>query len=193
MKSIKIFILLIFVVFLNGCYEKCPPFNEDLLTWMPSEKGDVLKYSNEQNDTLTFTAFGKSISEEYRKRSAIRCSSQASLALRDNNNYDTYSVSMIYYEDNKVSLISSFSLIIDFEERIYSLGSFNIDDIECCIDTLTVNNVFYNETITMECDTILHPSTKSYYYRIWKAIVANNYGVIKFYDRYTGYEWTLIE
>ena len=191
MKSIKILILLIFMVFLNGCYEKCPPFNKDLLTWMPSEEGDVLKYSNQQNDTLTFTVYGKSLSEDYRNR-GYRCSSEASLSLW-NDSSATYSVSMNCYEDISVSLSSSFFLIIDFEERIYSGGSHYVDDIECCIDTLTVDNVFYNETITMECDTILYPSTESDNYRIWKAIVANNYGVIKFYDRYTGYEWTLVE
>ena len=50
---------------------------------------------------------------------------------------------------------------------------------------MTINGKFYNEVLVIERDTA------TYSENIWKIIIANNYGIIRFFDRKTGYVWTL--
>ncbi len=186
MKIIKIIFLLCIVILTNSCKVECPCFNKNLLTWMPYEVDDELLYVNQQNDTLFFTVKSKILSEEYKekKRFEEECFSKAEFEISDDLSTSGYDYTIYNYKDG-ATIDFKFSILI--HNNVYSSGGNSFLDIDCCLDTMTINNKLYQETITIERDTI------NFSDEIWKVIVANNYGIVKFYDKKTGYEWTLVE
>jgi hypothetical protein len=188
MKTLTLIFLLIAVYFINSCKVECPCFDKSLLTWMPYDVGDVLTYVNQQNDTLSFTVKSKILSEEYKekKRFEDECVSDAVFHLSDD--FSTIAYSQYYftidYDESGITIKYNIELLISDNVYCSGLGSSNI---ECCLDTITINGEYYNETIIIERDTI------NYSDEIWKVIVANNYGIIRFYDRETDYVWTLVD
>ncbi len=189
MKILTLFFLLIAIFFINSCKIECPCFDESLLTWMPYEVGDRLTYVNQQNDTLSFTVKSKILSEEYkeRKRFEDECSSDAEFEINDDLSTSGYRFVINKYIQN-IGIQYEFGLLIDdnVNNPNYSSG-YGSSNIECCLDTITINDKFYNEVIIIERDTIIFSD------EIWKVIVANNYGIIRFYDRETDYVWTLVD
>jgi hypothetical protein len=185
MKLLSLFILLI-IIASHSCKVECPCFDEKLLTWMPYDINDKLMYMNQQNDTLVFFVKSKTLSVEYKEKVRFKedCTSEAYFKIND----ELLSSGFEYFirEDTKDVVISCyFGLLI--QDNIYSSGDCSFSNIYCCLDTMTINNKLYDEVFTIERDTI------NFSDEIWKVIVANNYGIVKFYDRETGYEWTLIE
>lgn len=189
MKTSTLIFLLIVIFFINSCKVECPCFDKSLLTWMPYEVGDRLTYVNQQNDTLSFTVKSKILSEEYKekKRFEDECVSDAVFDINDDLSTSGYRF-VINKDMQNIGIHYEFGLLIDnnVNNPIYSSGICS-SNIECCLDTITINDKFYNEVIIIERDTI------NYSDEIWKVIVANNYGIIRFYDRETDYVWSLVD
>ncbi|GAB4287483.1 MAG: hypothetical protein Kow0068_13280 [Marinilabiliales bacterium] len=187
MNKIKILLLFVIVILMNSCKIECPSFDKSLLTWFPYEVGDQLMYTNQHNDTLIFSVKSKNLSESYKekKRFEDECISDAVFYLSDD--FSTIAYSQYYftidYDESGITIKYNIELLIS--DNVYCSGS-GSSDIECCLDTITINNRLYQEAVIIERDTI------NFSDEIWKVIVANNYGIIKFHDRETGYEWTLV-
>ena len=182
--SISKYFLIIFVIVLSTCNKDCIKFDRDLLTWIPYNIGDEIYFTNQNNDTLTFIINEADIydDESYCRCEKCECVSYASFSTAVNiEDFINGEISVI---ENNIKIMS-FGIRVGDSNGYHSLSGSNIFN-----DTISysINNVTYNEVLLFEVDTILQPK-----HEIWKIIVANNYGVIKFYDRYTGHEWTLVE
>jgi len=154
---------------------------------MPYNIGNELIFVNQHLDTLYLTVTTKSVSEEYEARRSCKnkcCGSDATI--RANDEYDDN------YRKNALKFEIVFTYMESWIHSSISLGKYNnhkgmagITNFENHIDTMTINGFFFNEVVVLERDTIKFTD------EIWKVIVANNYGIVKFYDRKSGDEWIL--
>jgi hypothetical protein len=190
MKSKVQSILIIFVfVLLSSCYKKCPEFNKKYLSWMPYNIGDELIFINQNNDTLSFIINRKYVTDEHKIKRIGKCSCGTPHAIAEGTSYEdnNYRNNGLTFEINYANNINEGYMSFEIFLGKYNnhLGYCSKRNFESYIDTMTINGFFYNEIVVLERDTI------NFTDEIWKVIVANNYGIVKFYDRETGDEWTL--
>lgn len=183
MKTSTLIFLLLAIFFINSCRNiECPCFDKSQLTWMPYEVGDRLIYVNQQNDSLIFTVKSKHLSETYKEKKRFEddCISNAVFHLSDTERSQYY----FNIDNNEAGTSITCKISLQISDNVFSSGIAS-SYIEGKLDTMTINGKFYNEVLVIERDTV------TYSENIWKIIIANNYGIIRFFDRKTGYVWTL--
>lgn len=188
MRTINLFLfLLIFFVF-AGCKYECPGFDKTLLTWMPYNIDDELVFINQNNDTILFTIIHKAVSKEEKvKRSCgIKCCTSTANIIAESPTAYNYKKNSFTYEIVFTYMENWIQCEISLSKYNNNSGSVGLRNFELHIDTITINNFFFNEVVVLEKDTLTFPDDE-----IWKVIVANNYGIVKFYDRKSRDEWIL--
>ncbi len=167
---------------ITGCKYNCPGFDEKLLSWMPYEENDTITYISQQNDTITFQINKYSVSNSYEttRKNRDYCASDASFYTIDNEGKVCGVGTWISMDNNKTNI--NVSVNINNNKGEIDKTVKNITD---AVETLSINGKQYDEVLIFEQDTIKQDD------EIWKIILANNYGIIQFYDRVTGYIWTL--
>ncbi len=188
MKKIKIFLFILFLFVFIGCKYECPGFDKTLITWIPYNVGDELIFVNQQLDTLYLTVTTKSVSEEYEARRSCKnkcCDSKATIMANDEYD-DNYRQNAFRIEITFTYVENWMSSNINLEKYNNNSGYCSITNFENHIDTMSINGFLFNEVVVLERDTLRFPDDE-----IWKVIVANNYGIVKFFDRKTGDEWIL--
>jgi len=183
MKAQKIILVALFGMFLlNSCKYECPCFDKSLLVWMPQEYGDKIQFTNQNNsDTLTFTVTKKEYTDSYKIQRQNRESCDAYAELIASNDALLYSISFDkpYQSD----------YILDGGIRLnYNVAggfTFSFSDINKLTKKYIINNKSYN-AITFEQDTTANNN------EIYKIILAEDYGLLQFYEK-SGEVWTLIE
>lgn len=180
MKSKQFFLIIVFSISLStSCNYNCPGFDTKLLEWMPYDLNDKIIYYNQNNDTISFTINQKDISSSYETsyKNRKECVSEMSIG-------EASSEKGLGININKKSDL----IIISAAARINSnSGSIYLEteNIENETQTLTINNKSFTETIMFEIDTTKNDM------KIWKIIIAKNYGIVQFFDRETDEIWTL--
>lgn len=186
MKTIKILIFIAFAsILLNSCKYECPGFDKSLLVWMPKEYGDEIKFTNNDNsDTLVFTVNNKEYTDSYmtERQNKKSCDAVASLGAKNNFSNSNFYIS-IYNPYNSDIGISIYIYLI--EEQLEKTGeqSISFTNINEIKEPIVINNKTYN-AIIIENDTLINQN------EIYKIILAENYGLLKFYEK-SGIEWTL--
>lgn len=188
MKTIKIFLFILILFVFIGCKYECPGFDKTLITWIPYNIGDELTFSNQNSDTIKFIIVHKAISEEEKvKRSCGSKCCESTANIIAESTYDDN------YKKNSLTYDIVFTYMENWIHSNISLGKYNnhngmagITDFERHIDSMSINGFLFNEVVVLERDTLKFPDDE-----IWKVIVANNYGIVKFFDRKTGDEWIL--
>lgn len=189
MKTIKIFLFILILFVFIRCKYECPGFDKTLLTWIPYNTGDELTFTNQNSDTIKFTIVRKAVSEEEKvKRSCgSECCVSTANIIAESTYDDNYKKNLLYFEITISYNIGNFMHCKIFLEKYNNNnGMAGIRNFELHIDTMTINGFLFNEVVVLERDTLRFPDDE-----IWKVIVANNYGIVKFYDRKTGDEWIL--
>lgn len=173
-NEISIILISLFVLAVSGCDYNCPGFDTELLKWMPYELGDELIYTNQHNDTLIFTINEKEISEPFETHKGRNaCNSSFFIAAFEQVNSLSCGFTIL---DEDITIEISVNSCYD---------NIKTTDINIEQKEVVINNIIYNETIIFEKDTTINDD------RIWKIILAKNYGIIQFYERETGQVWTL--
>ncbi len=188
MKHLPILISITIIAFLaNACKYECPGFDRSLLSWMPQNEGDTLNYVNKNTDTLTFVVEKKDYSKSFKieRQNKKSCYSDANL----------YSKNQIHNSEINFSIVENWNNVLSICVNLYLLKYYETEKQgELCIETQNINNIIealnienkaYKEAIIFENDTINDSNN------IYKAIIANNYGLIKFYEK-SGVEWSLL-
>lgn len=187
MKTIK-FILISATIIFSSCVKKCPPFNRELLCWLPQNVNDTLKFIDNQNDTLIFKINEKIIFDDdskYRKNNKYQCCSEANfnaISLHDSNS--NISEKIIYSNTKEIF----FNILIKVNEKRGVFSLLAKDANMNSINSINIDNHTYNDVIIIENDTIEFPTISDY----WKIIISKNIGLIKIYER-GNKTWTLIE
>lgn len=186
MKKI-LYLLLLFVPLTQSCSKTCPKFDITLLRWFPLSINDKIYFQNQHGDTLIFTVFNKNVTDEYKESKCAKCDCEATASIesKGDKGYDLQAlgVEFLTYK-NEINI----SIGLRIEE---SNGSLNISTNEfsnIVLNNVIIDSVLYNEVLTFEKDTVTYSDEE-----IWKVIVAKDYGVIKFYDKATGFEWSLLK
>ena len=184
MKTMMVPLIAIVSIPLNSCRYDCPCFDKSLLVWIPQEQGDKLEFTNKDySDTLTFTVTKKYYSDNYKieRQNKQSCYPDAQLIMENNTDSLYYTLSIITNYNNTLT-----SLFGEINAR-QNKGYFGIDD--CDLKNMTKKIIVigknYNALI-FEKDTTTNDN------KIYKIILAENYGLLKFYEK-SGVEWTLIE
>lgn len=188
MKTIKALLLISVLFVLVSCEYECPGFDRKYLAWMPYNVGDELIFYNQNSDTIKFNVLRKEVSDEIkvpRSCGSKCCDAYASITAK--STYDNYQRDYLRFRIVFDYMGNSMHYEIYLGKYNKSTGKCSIDNFENHIDTMTINNVFYEEVVVLERDIVKFPEDE-----IWKLIVANNYGIIKFYDKKTGDEWTAV-
>jgi len=185
MKMQKLILLTLFGMFaMSSCKYECPCFDKSLLVWMPQEYGDEIKFTNHDNsDTLVFIVTKKYYSDSYKIERQNKKSCEANAELITENIEDTLNYKLTIVTNYQNILTSIFGNIYVGNKK----GRFGIDEpnLKELIKSKTINNKNYN-TITFEYDTTTNSA------EIYKIILAENYGLLQFYEE-SGEVWTLIE
>ena len=180
MKNKKYFFIFnLLLLLLTSCEYNCPNFDENLLSWMPYKKNNSLIYTNQQHDTISFQINKVDISDGYTTSRKNRNCCESRAIVGEVNNLKGIGCEIILLEN---------SLSIQVSIRIGNNNGLNFletNDIYSDTQILSINNKQYSEVLVFERDTIKYDD------EIWKIILANNYGIVQFYDRETGYIWTL--
>ena len=183
-KYVKItfFIILSILISCKG-NKQCPPFDRELLVWIPYEKDDTIKFVNTENDTIMFRVSEISIFDDLSKYKYGCFSEYSCLFVLDVNN------SMYYKIINECEDCVTLNLGIALNEKNGSFA-FNTNNFETKItkDTI-IGNQNYSNIIMLSVDTVKYPNLSHY----WKIIIAKNKGIVKFYDRIDNEVWTYIE
>jgi len=180
----KISIFLISLIIISGCDYPCPGFDKELLNWMPYNLNDELVYINQYNDTLKFIVDAKEVSPPYEtsRKNRDYCESHVSFNIREVlQPYINVIFSNIYQLEDNITIATEID--VENSSGYCYIETNNLDN---DIKELTINNVEY-KTIILEKDTLKYDD------KIWKIIIAKNYGIIQFHDRETGNIWTLQE
>jgi hypothetical protein len=180
------FFLVSVLIFFTGCNQKCVPLDKSLLGWVPYSINDTLKFSNNHFDSLSFVVNEKSISDDntiYGRWEKYACHSQISfnaISLVDSGS--VMHLGIIYPDFNKVYFMFSFS-----HNNKYGSFSLHTTDInKNIISSLEIDNQVYNNVIILSIDTIKHPNQSGF----WKAIISQNIGVVKIYEKGNNNIWT---
>lgn len=185
MKSQKIILIVLFgIIAMSSCKYECSCFDKSLLVWMPQDYGDKIQFTNQDNlDTLTFVVTKKSYTDSYKIERQNKQSCFPSAYLIADNFEDTLNYNLTIETDYKNILTQFFGSIYLGNKK----GTFGINDpnLKELVKSKTINNKNYN-IITFENDTITNNN------EIYKIILAENYGLLKFYEK-SGKVWTLIE
>ena len=177
MKVLIFFILALGVV---GCKEThCPAFPEYFLKYFPYERGDLIRFSNLNNDTLYLIVNNNWVSDSYSFDWNCKCSCGAeagfdtdiesilSIRINGNINVGETSVELIcnfYNSEINNDVLSYYQEGINpYSKEIYSLIS----------DTITINK--------QEC------------HRIEKVKIIKDKGIVEFWDKEQNCNWVKVE
>ncbi len=186
MKHLPILISITIIALLtNACKYECPGFDKSLLSWMPQNEGDTLNYINENTDTLSFVVEKKNYSKSFKieRQNKKSCYSYAILDVF--NTYTLTGFTIKFNESYSNNLSISFTINIDNKEKYGHFNFDNIKNLNNLSQEIEIDNKSYKEAIIFESDTINNSIS------IYKAIAANNYGLVKFYEK-SGVEWSLL-
>lgn len=179
--KISVYIVLLSVLS-TSCLVECPEFDSKLLSWMPRNPGEKVMYVNQDQDTITFVVNTKSMNGQYHiKRSQKEyCGTYGSIRMTD-----TLAKNSINLEIREQDKRTYFSVEIHlYQENLFS-GQMTFEGIECCLDTITINGVTYNEAYS-------HIQDSTYFDdEINKVVLANDFGIVKFCNKQNGDEWVL--
>jgi hypothetical protein len=185
-KYIKIVIFL-FLSILISCRgsKQCPPLDRNLLVWIPYEKDDAIRFVNAKNDTIQFKVSEKEIYDDLGKYKDL-CDSKVSVIFQDNENEFIYTI----YNSFDNSIIFNISMYFFNKSGVfdYSLKNYSSLQEQIIHDTI-IDNQNYSNAIMISVDTIKYPDLSHF----WKIIIAENKGIVKFYDRIDNETWTYIE
>ena len=187
MKAI-IFISILVVLIFNSCKKECPPFNRELLCWLPYAINDTLIFANNQNDTISFVVNEKNIYDDntkYRRNNKCQCGSEANFNAFSLKNSEDFIRQNILYSNVK-DIYFNISLYFNNKGGEFSLFTMDINDI--MLNSIVIDNCQYNNVIIIENDTIKYPTISDY----WKIVISRDIGLVKIYARENKI-WTLIE
>jgi hypothetical protein len=186
-KLVKYSFLLLFCI-LVSCKKDCPPFNRDLLCWIPYSLGDTLKFINNRNDTISFGVYEKIIIDDNKKYGPCDkcgCWSEAFFYANSlQNSENTFYEGIVYVSATEIY----FHISLNFNNR---RGDFNLTTHhinENVIPSMIVDNQEYNDVIIFDNDTINDPN----YSGFWRVIISKDIGFVKFYEKGSKNSWTRI-
>ena len=183
MNTKRIILIVLFGIFaISSCKYECPSFDKSLLVWIPQNVGDEIQFTNQDNsDTLTFYVTQKSYTDSYKTERQNQESCSASAGLTANN--DTLQYSIYFNKPYNADYI--FEGEIKLNSNIAGVFSISFSDINNITKKIVINNNEY-KAIIFENDTNTNDV------EIYKIILAENYGLLQFYEK-SGEVWTLIE
>lgn len=169
----------------NACKYECPGFDKSLLSWMPQNEGDTLNYINKNTDTLTFVVEKKNYSKSFKIERQNKKSCYSDAILDAFNTFTLTGFTIRFNESYSNNLSMSCTININNKEKYGYFYYDNIKNLNNLSQKIKIDNKSYKETIIFENDTINNSN------KIYKAIVANHYGLVKFYEN-SGVEWSLL-
>ena len=186
MKKYNILILITFILTILiscGGNKDCPLFDRDLLVWIPYENGDVIKFVNTKNDTISFNVSEKEIYDHIGKVKHACFSEVTSQFIIDVDSSMYYKI----YNECEDCITFDLGIAINDKRGCFSLKTNNIK-FNIIKDTIIDNHNYIN-IIEIKTDPIKYPNLTHY----WKIIIAENKGIVKFYDRIDNEVWTFID
>jgi hypothetical protein len=185
MKSI-LFLILTFFVLLNSCKYECPEIDKSLLKWIPQELGEKIRYYSQFNDTIEFIVNQKEYTDSYQteRQNKKSCSAIATLKAKSPINHSFFYITFHKGVQPEFYLNGNISLVANQLEKI-GVCFFKFTDINSLTESFTLHDKSYN-SIIFEADTMTSNAL------IYKIILAENYGLLKFFEK-SGTTWTLIE
>lgn len=187
MKAIIYFLISVVIIF-NSCKKECPPFNRELLCWLPYTINDTLIFVNNQNDTISFIVNEKNIYDDntkYGRWDKCQCSSEANINAFSLQNSENFIRQNILYSNVKDIY---FNISLYFNNRGGEFSLFTMDINNNVLNSIVIDNCEYYDVIIIENDTIKYPTISDY----WKIVISRDIGLVKIYARENKI-WTLIE
>lgn len=177
---------IISAIVFNSCKYECPGIDKSLLKWIPQEYGDGIKFYNQFNDTIVFIVNKKEYTDSYQveRQNKKSCDAIAALNAKSSLNYSQFNITFSKPIQFDFSLNINIGLVINDLEKTGGYG-LEFSDINSLTESFTLNDKNYN-SIIFETDTMTSNAD------IYKIILAENYGLLKFYEK-SGAIWTLIE
>jgi hypothetical protein len=159
----------------------CPSFPENIDNYFPYLKGEVIKFSNQNNDTLCITVVKNWVSDSYSYKWNCKCSCEATAGF----NTDLENVHLlriegritIYNEENRSELTT----------EIYN-AHINSDTFTIILENTnpysSENNSIFGDTIRIE---------KEEFNRINTILIVKGKGIVEFYDKNQNCTWIKIQ
>jgi len=177
MKVTKLLIIMLAISFAS-CKVHCPAFPKELRdSYYPYFKGELLKFTNNNNDTLEIKIENTWISDShsFEWNCDCMCSANAGFDTEMDNNYllKISGVILLYSETN------GYLLECEFYDSYLSSDSFGTIQ-----NNYTGETAIFGDTIFME---------KQEYYRIGSVKIVKNKGIVEFWDKQQNCNWVKIE
>ncbi len=181
MKAI-LFILLFFTA-LSACKDTdCPAFPENLIAYFPYIKGDVLKFTNQNSDTLSIYVEENWESESYSFAWNCKCACEADAGFKTDleNNFllKIEGAIIIYNEDNSSEIECNF-----YDGEANGGGTFKISN-SGINPFLPENTKLFGDTIKMENEGFT---------RFNNIVIVYGKGIVAFWDKNQNGNWIRID
>lgn len=180
MKILKIIFTLGILSF-TSCQETyCPAFPEALVDYYPYSTGDVLKFTNSDNDIISIEVNNDMSTDDYSFEWNCKCACEANYGFSTEMNND-YSIEI----SGSISIHEGPTTIIRCS---ISDDKFSNDNFEYYVDGI---DPFKFENNTILGDTILFE--KHDYYRYNNVLIVKGKGIVEFWDKKENCNWIKIK
>ena len=189
MKKVNL-IIIILLSTLFSCKVHCPPFPENLMTYYPYKKGDIIKFKNQDNDTLLLyiDEIEKSEETSFSSRCDCACLIKGGFNGHIENNNDSIVMAAI----SSFISISNSTYRIEFipGSSLFSLY-YSTEVTELIKDVNRIARYIPN-IVNFEYNPGID-SLHFEYVRITKVKIEKDKGITEFYDRKSDCLWVKIE
>jgi hypothetical protein len=189
------FLILMFSFVFKSCTYHCPGFDDtSVLTWLPYKTEGSIRYKNFK-DTIVFIVNRDFVTKKDKFTTGfpvmdIDCGLVYAYYKTQINNYTNLSINEYCVQGDFLSIRfvnnDSIKIPYDFLTNYKSDTSDNKQKIKYH-DKFEVDNIEYNNVYEIKQDTMDNNI------RIWRILLAKNYGIILFDDRNTEKEWIIIK
>lgn len=191
----KRYLFLIFSFLLNSCTYYCPGFDDTpILSWLPYKTEDSIRYKNSK-DTIVFIVNDDFVTKKDKITTGfpvmdIDCGLVYAYYKTQIDKSTSLSINEYCVQDDYLSIrfINSDSIKMSYSFlKNFKSDTTNNDQKIIYHGKFEVNNVEYSNVYEIKQDTIKSNT------RIWRILLAKDYGIILFDDRKLGNEWILIK
>lgn len=189
MRRLNVFFAVVTICTLISCNKQCPPFNRELLSWLPHSVNDTLTFVNNQHDTLPFIINESDVYDDnttYGKYEKYGCGSVATVSANLSQNPDNKIRERVHY-GNAEEIHFIISINFDDKRGEFSLSTMDVNEI--VTPSIVIDNHEYSNVLIFETDTIKYPNLSDF----WKLIISKDIGIVKVYGRGSSNAWTLLE
>ncbi len=190
--SQQIIILIIIVSFSCTKQKECPAFNDDDLRYIPYKIGDTLNFINQQGELFAFfiEKFKKSEAYNFKCKDIYgicSCINYVDIISTDTENSSSYSFLKLEQSDASDMQYFKYHILdfyfeFDFRNELPYIHDF--DNFEL-IDSVKIFDTFYTEVVVV---SNLNNSVS----KISKVYFNKTVGILRFSEKLSGKEWSLV-